>query len=100
MPTSAKLNANANKAANTTSRMNVLSIVKIKEIVPFPIDWKILPATIPNGMNNMKKHKILKASTTREAKTELLAEYEKMNDSGSANIKKNEQMIIDEIKPV
>lgn len=96
---SAKLNTNANNPANSTSRMNVLSIVNIKDIVPFPIDWKILPARIPNGMNNIKKHKILNASTTLADNTALLAEYEKINDRGSANMKKNEQMITDEIKP-
>ena len=68
-------------------------------MVPFPMDWKMLPAKIPNGMNNMKKHKMRKASTTLADNTALLAEYEKMNYRGSANMKKNEQIMTDEINP-
>ena len=99
MPISAKLNTNANNPAKSTSRIKVLSIVKIRDIVPFPIDWKMFPAKIPSGMNSMKKHNMRKASTTLSDSTALLAEYENINDNGSANIKKNEQMISDEIKP-
>ena len=79
--------------------MNDLNIVISNEKVPFPIDWKIFPERTPNGMKSRKKHKILNASTTLGAKTELSDEYENMNDSGSANIKRNEQTIIDEIIP-
>lgn len=96
---SARLNTNANRPANITSRMNDLSIVKINDIVPFPIDWKMLPANIPNGINKMKKHKILNASTTLADNTALLAEYENINESGSANMKKSAQMNADEISP-
>ena len=96
---SAISNTNANRPANRTSRMNVLIIVSIREIVPFPIDWNMLPAKIPSGMNSMKKHKILNASTTLADNTALLEEYENMNDKGSANTKKIEQMIADEIRP-
>ena len=38
-------------------------------------------------------------STTLGARIELSAEYENMNDKGSANMNKNEQMITEEIKP-
>ena len=99
MPISAKSNMNAKSPAKSTSRMNVLIIVRIRDVVPFPIDWKMLPAKIPRGMNSMKKHKILNASTTLEDSTALLEEYENMNDSGSANTKKIEHMIIEEINP-
>ena len=98
-PTAPQPKTNANNPANITSRMNALRIVKKSEIVPFPMDWKMLPANIPRGMNNMKKHRILNASTTLADNTALLEEYENMNDNGSANKKKIEQMIIEEINP-
>ena len=79
--------------------MNDLNTVIKSENVPFPIAWKIFPERTPNGMNSKKKHKILKASTTLGAKMELSDEYENINDSGSANIKRNEQTITDEIIP-
>ena len=47
----------------------------------------------------MKKHNILKDSTTLEARTELSAVYEKINDKGSAKMKKNEHIITEDIKP-
>lgn len=79
--------------------MNDLNIVNINESVPFPIDWNMFPASIPNGMNNMKKHNILRHCVMLEARTALSAEYENMNDKGSAHMKKNEDTIIDEINP-
>lgn len=79
--------------------MTALKNVKNKEIVPFPMDWNRLPAMDPSGMNKIKKHKMRNASTTLEAKMEPSAEYENMNDNGSAKTKKNMQMMIDEIKP-
>ena len=91
---------NANNAAKRTSMTNDLKIVSISEIVPLPMDWNRLPATIPKGINNKKKHIICNASTTFGARTKLSAEYENMNDKGSANINRREQIITDEIKPI
>lgn len=74
-------------------------MVSARDIVPFPIDWKRLPDTIPNGTNNKKNDRICNASTIFGAKTELSAEYEKIKDNGSAKINKHEQIITDEINP-
>ena len=59
----------------------------------------MLPEITPNGINNIKKHNMRNASTMLGPNTELSAEYENMNDSGSANMKKNEETITDEINP-
>lgn len=99
IPMSARPNTNANNAAKIISKRNALKNVKAREIVPFPMAWKRFPAKIPNGMNNKKKHNIRIQSTTPEDNTEALAEYEKINDRGSANKYKNVQIIVDDIKP-
>ena len=53
-------------------------MVNARDIVPFPIDWKRFPDTIPKGTSNKKNDKMCKASTIFGAKTELSAEYEKI----------------------
>lgn len=93
------LNTKAKSAAKMTSRINDLRTVKRSDIVPFPIDWNMLPARTPKGMKNIKKPKILNASTILGARIELSAEYENMNDNGSAKIKKNAHIMRDEIIP-
>ena len=90
---------NPNSPANITSKMNALRIVKIREIVPFPIPWNRFPATIPKGINNKKKTRILIASATLWDNIALSAEYEKIKDNGSANTKKHAQIIMDDINP-
>ena len=78
IPISPIWNMNPNNPANITSRMNALRIVKIRDIVPFPMPWNRFPATIPNGINNKKKTRILIASATLWDNIALSAEYEKM----------------------
>lgn len=99
IPVSAMFNPNANSAANIISRMNDLSIVMSREDVPFPIDWKMFPASTPSGMNRMKKHNILRHSTILPASIALSAEYENMYDNGSAHTKKNVHIIAEDISP-
>ena len=96
---SAKSNANANNAAKTISRMNALKKVKARDIVPFPIAWNILAATIPNGISTIKKHKILRHSITLSESTAASAEYENINDNGSAKTKRNAQIMAEDIIP-
>lgn len=64
MPISAILNMNANNPAKRTSKTNALKNVRASDIVPLPIDWKRFPASIPNGINKIKKHNICRHSTT------------------------------------
>ena len=99
IPISPKWNMNPNSPANIISATNDLNIVIIKDIVPFPILWNKFPATIPNGINIKKKHNILNASTIFGPKTALVSEYEKIVDSGSANMNNIAHIIIDEINP-
>lgn len=49
---------NANNPPNNTSSINDLNTVIDNAMVPFPIDWKILPESTPNGISNKKKHKM------------------------------------------
>ena len=79
--------------------INDLKTVRSKDLKPCPMDWKILPESTPNGMSKIKKHKICNASAIFGPKTELSAEYEKIYDNGSANMKKNEHIKAVEIKP-
>lgn len=90
---------NPNSPAKSISNINALRIVKIRDIVPFPIPWNRFPATIPNGINNKKKTRILIASATLWDNIALSAEYEKIKEKGSANTKKHAQIITDDIKP-
>lgn len=99
MPGAPQLKTNANSPAKTSSSKNALNIVRDRDIVPFPMDWKRLPDMIPNGTSSKKNARICNASTIFGAKRELSAEYEKINDSGSAKMNKHEQIITDEIKP-
>ena len=68
------LNTNAKSAAKITSMMNDLKTVIRSDLVPFPIDWKIFPERIPNGINRIKKHKMRNASIMLGPSTELSAE--------------------------
>ena len=69
---------NPKSPAKIISSKNALRIVKINDMVPFPMPWNIFPATIPNGINNKKKTRILIASATLWDNIALSAEYEKM----------------------
>ena len=99
IPTAPQPKTKANNPANIISSTNDLRNVIISDDVPFPMAWNMLPARIPKGMNRIKKHNMRNVSTTLGARIELSAEYENMNDKGSANMNKNEQMITEEIKP-
>lgn len=99
IPVSARLKTNANNAAKITSRRNALKNVKARDIVPFPMAWKRFPARIPNGMNSKKKHNMRMQSATPADSIAAFAEYENMNDRGSANIYKKVHNTVDEINP-
>lgn len=88
---------NAKSPPKNTSRINDLNNVIDKARVPFPIAWKRFPESTPKGISNIKKHNIWSASIMLEDKTELLAEYENINDKGSAKIKNDNEIITDEI---
>ena len=98
-PISLRFNTKANNHTKTISKINALKNVNTREIVPLPIAWNKLPDIIPKGISKIKKHIIRMQSTTPADKTAESTEYEKMNDSGSANMKRNEPINIDEIIP-